>query len=140
VVNNSDIQKFLVQTILLHTSDSSLLPDTTEVREDNWHGKTYSYPNIRVRVERQEIESGNCNYSNAYAVILVNSEEPSSDQCNDIAFSVAEYLHEKTISDSIVNNDSIKSIKISVSTLGGAESVGEIWLVRIQLRLLVTSK
>jgi hypothetical protein len=140
MVNNSDIQKFLVKRLLSFASSTNLLPSNVEIREDNWHGKTYTYPNVRVKVLNQDIGADYCSYSTAFTEIIVFSEEPSSDQCNDIAFLIADYLHNKTISDTVVTNNSIRKISVSVSNLGGAESVGEIWQVRIQIKLSVTAK
>jgi hypothetical protein len=140
MVNNSDIQKFLVQSLLTYASSVDLLTDNLEIREDNWHGKEYSYPNVRVKVLSQEVSDDYCTYTVAFAEVVVFSEEPSSDECNDIAFILADYLHHKTISDSVVTNDSIRKISVSVSNLGGAESVGEIWQVRIQIKLKITAK
>lgn len=140
MVNNSDIQQFLVQSLLSFATATNLLPDNVEVREDNWHGKEYSYPNVRVKLLNQDVGDDYCSYSTAFVEIVVFSEEPSSDECNDIAFSIAEYLHQKTISDTVVTNDSIRKISVSVSNLGGAESVGEIWQVRIQTKVKITGK
>lgn len=140
MVNNSDIQKFLVQSLLSFATATDLLPSNVEIREDNWHGKEYSYPNVRVKVLSQDVGDDFCMYTEAFTEIVVFSEEPSSDQCNDIAFLIADYLHQKTISDTIVSNDSIRKISVSVSNLGGAESVGEIWQVRVQVKLKITGK
>lgn len=140
MVNNSDIQKFLVQRLLSFASSTNLLPNNVEIREDNWHGKTYTYPNVRVKVLNQDVGDDYCSYSTTFAEIVVFSEEPSSDQCNDIAFLIADYLHNKTISDTVVTNNSIRKMGVLVSNLGGAESVGEIWQVRIQIKLSITAK
>ena len=140
MVNNSDIQKFLVQRLLSFASSTNLLPSNVEIREDNWHGKTYTYPNVRVKVLNQDVGDDYCSYSTAFIEIVVFNEEPSSDQCNDIAFLIADYLHNKTISDTVVTNNSIRKIAVLVSNLGGAESVGEIWQVRIQIKLSITAK
>lgn len=140
MVNNSDIQKFLVQSLLSFATATNLLPSNVEIREDSWHGKTYSYPNVRVKLLNQDVGDDYCTYSVAFVEVVVYSEEPSSDQCNDIAFLIADYLHQKTISDTIVPNNSIRKISVSVSNLGGAESVGEIWQVRIQIKIKITGK
>lgn len=136
MVNNADIQKFLVQYLKL----GSLGVLTEEIRENWWRGDTYSYPNIRVRVTNQEIPNNICKISDGFATISIYSEDYSSEECQNIGYAVANYLKDKNVSDSTVSNNTIKSIKFVVLSIGGAEEEDKIWRVQVNLKMMISSK
>lgn len=69
-----------------------------EIRESQWQSDEFVYPNIRVRIIRNEPESGECNRSNATVSIMVFTEAQSSATCDEISGIIATYFKSKQFS------------------------------------------
>lgn len=81
-------------TVKLVDVDGAAHPE--EIREDNWQGDTFTYPNIRVDLGNQTNALGpRCSVYNQDFSILVFSEYPTSKECDDIAGAVAAELDGK---------------------------------------------
>jgi hypothetical protein len=50
VLGNDQIQEAWVLYLKANTNILAELNDNDEIREDNWQGDEFSYPNIRVRI------------------------------------------------------------------------------------------
>lgn len=61
------------------------LKDTDEIREEQWQGSTFTYPNIRVRLISNIPLENNCDGSTVVMSILAFSEEASSHEADRIA-------------------------------------------------------
>ena len=64
-----------------------------EVREDNWQGREFTYPNIRVRLITNEPADPECNLHSVTLSFLVFSEDPSSQEADRIAGIINNTLH-----------------------------------------------
>jgi hypothetical protein len=104
IIRNDEIQAVLVTylkaitniTDLLVTSDGTATPD--EIREDGWKGTEFTYPNIRIRMIRNEpIISRSC-YQRIEVSFLVFSEQSSSLEADKIAGIIGNELHEHPFS------------------------------------------
>jgi hypothetical protein len=105
VIPNNTVQAAIISFLKSKVTITSLLVDNAgvahpeEIREAEWQGDTFSYPNIRVDLGTQTdaIEETNCNISNITFSILVFSELYSSKEANSIAGVIANIIHKKSM-------------------------------------------
>jgi hypothetical protein len=81
---------------LLVTEDN--LTGTSEIREDQWQGTEFYYPNIRVRMISNAPygDSNQCNSSTFSVSIMAYSEEASSQEADKIAGIISTSLNAKS--------------------------------------------
>ncbi len=91
---------------------TSRLPDGIQgVREINWRGADFKYPNVRIQMGSQydATPETNCTPTFQPFDIFVFSEMHSSQECDEIAGIVEAYLRGSTFT---VNNVKFSNIKI----------------------------
>jgi hypothetical protein len=70
-----------------------------EIRENEWQGRDFSYPNIRVRlISNTPLWAGDCNAFRIYLGIQVYTEDASSLNCDRIAGIINSVLHDRHFS------------------------------------------
>ena len=67
-----------------------------EIREDQWQGDEFTYPNIRLRLISNNPLTEQCNYSTVSLSWLVFNEDNSSLEADRIAGIISNELHEKS--------------------------------------------
>jgi hypothetical protein len=67
-----------------------------EIREDQWQGSVFSYPNIRVRMRSNRPVETNCDVSDVMFSILIFSELDSSIEAERIAGIIDVALHARS--------------------------------------------
>ena len=82
---NDLIQSAIVAYLKSQATVLAELPDDNEIREDQWQGSTFTYPNIRVRLISNIPLENNCDGSTVVMSILAFSEEASSHEADRIA-------------------------------------------------------
>jgi hypothetical protein len=105
VIANDTIQAALISFLKSKVVITNLLVDNAgvahsdEIREVDWQGDTFSYPNIRVDLGTQEdaISENNCEITNMTFSILVFSEMYSSKEANSMAGAIANIMNKKSI-------------------------------------------
>ena len=50
MITNNTIQAALISKLLANITITAELDDAEEIRENEWQGTAFSYPNIRVRI------------------------------------------------------------------------------------------
>jgi len=65
-----------------------------EIREDNWKGREFSYPVVRVAM-LSNTSSDKCEYSEFTCAIMVFSEKASSKEADEISGIISTILHNK---------------------------------------------
>jgi len=98
MISVEDIQAALISKIKANATIMALLSDSSEVREINWKGQNFTYPNIRVKINSAPFYRA-C-YQNLDASIFVFSEQASSTEANDIAGTITNEYHNKSFSQS----------------------------------------
>ena len=93
--SNDEIQAALLAYIKSKTSITSVIT-STEMREDQWQGTTFTYPAIRIRMISNVPSNTNCNYNNISVSIMVFTEDASSQNDDKIAGIINETLHDKS--------------------------------------------
>ena len=96
MLRNDQIQSAWVAYLKSNATILAELPDNDEIREDNWQGDEFSYPNIRVRiVSNSPVAGRDCNLHDLVIGTLAFSENASSQQADRIAGIIADELHDK---------------------------------------------
>jgi len=92
-ISNDVIQSALVAYIKTKSNITSLLASTSEVREDQYQGTEFNYPNLRIRtIENTPIGNPGCG-QNISVGFMVFSENASSLQAEQIAGIIAKVFH-----------------------------------------------
>lgn len=93
MISNSQIKAAWIDK-LKNTSTITAVVPAIEIREDDWKGTDFSFPNIRVKLSplSPTNTSVDCRVFSSEVTILIFSEEKSSKQADDIASVVAEAL------------------------------------------------
>jgi len=132
-ISNNEIQAAIVSKLKSLTAVTSQLNDANEIREDQWMGTEFSYPNIRVRmISNEPMQFDSC-YQNFEVTIIVFSELYSSLEADTIAGIINNELHSKTFSE---NN---LAISLTTRNLVPAISAGDnVWRAELIMTGLVS--
>lgn len=130
-----DVQIGLIASLKSSTTIVSYLPDPKEIREIEWVGEKFSYPNIRVRVQEYQRKDADCDIFNVVASILVFGEDASSMMTNTIASEIFNFMDKKSIKSSMMNT--VTRIR---ATQYGAIYVEEqgVWRSEVKLQFQVS--
>jgi hypothetical protein len=129
-------QSALVQWMKANVVIPPLVPSTygVEIRELEWRGDKFKYPNIRIRVKKVTPEMSNCNKGTFEAVVVVASEEYSSLECNTIAGKILQEIHGKSMNITIPPATVVKFLGIAGEQLAADFNVeANIWVSIINL-------
>ena len=98
-----------------------------EVREKQWQGTQFTYPNIRVRMIFQKPSLDNCDWADLQVSVQCYSEMASSQESETIELAVANLLDKKTIS-----SNGIKIYSIHCAGMIDANRIDErIWVAEV---------
>ena len=130
MISVEDIQAALIARIKANATIVAKLDDSSEVRENNWKGQNFTYPNIRVKIN--SVTPYQACYQSLDASIFVLSEQASSTQANDIAGTIFNEYHDKSFSQSGIAfshivADVIPAISASITT----------WRSEVQLKSVI---
>jgi hypothetical protein len=135
MITNTQQREAWVQYLKSQASITGLLTDPLEIREADWKGEIFSYPNIRVQaVDVRPHINPNCAQSYGTVIISVFSEEKSSKQADQIAGAIANYIHGNTFTAS-----GVKFWMVSVSDLIAAIAESDVvWKAEIHVSTLMS--
>lgn len=131
MISINAIQEAIVTYLKARPTISAVL-NTVEIREDQWNGTAFTFPNVRVamgvNVPMAEV---NCEGNIFNVTIYVNSETSNSKQADDIAAIVATTLHRAAFS-----QGTLKFAGIIVMQLFPAvyNELKKVWTAQIQCR------
>lgn len=95
-IRDDEAQAAIIAYLKTKTALTSLLADTTEeVREQEWQGTDFSYPNVRVRIISNIPASKTC-YQTVEISCIAFSESPSSLEAQKISGTIGEILHDRS--------------------------------------------
>lgn len=103
IVRNDQIKSAIVARLKSNVTVLSQLKDTTEIREAQWQERSFSYPNIRVRVIESLPTAANCNFSTIKVSIGVFSEDASSQEADRIAGIIGNELHTQSFTSATIH-------------------------------------
>jgi len=93
--SNDEIQAALLAYIKDKATITAVIT-STEMREDQWQGTTFTYPAIRIRMISNVPSDTNCNYNNISVSFMVFTENASSQEADRIAGIINQALHDKS--------------------------------------------
>ena len=126
--DNYDVRVALVAWLKANSTITATLTDTNEIRELDWQGEDFSFPNIRVTYS---VTPTQCNITDVTAVVSYFSERKSSKQAIQSQGIIAKQLHE----DDFTAN-SIHMSAIVVTQLPDAVQVSEgVWKADVNLTM-----
>ena len=126
-VDNYQLRIAWVAWLKDNSTVTDTLDDTDEIRELDWQGEDFSYPNIRVTCA---VVPGQCGITDATARISYFSEEKSSLQAIQSQGIIAKQVHNKDFTKS-----SVKVSGITVVDLPDAVEEDGVWQADIMLSL-----
>lgn len=104
MLRNDQIQSAFISYLKIMPSILNALPDDKEIREDQYQGTDYGYPNVRVKLNSNTPIGGKyCKLSIVTLSILVFSETSTSLESDMIAGIINAEIHEKQFSHGGVN-------------------------------------
>lgn len=131
---NDEIQDAIISTLKANATITALLvAGSTEIREHQWQGTTFTYPNIRVRMISNVEESANCELSTISLSIQVFSEEASSLECNRISGIIRSELHDKSFT-----QDGVHIYLRSTNLIPAIRSQVRTWRAEVMMSGLAT--
>ena len=99
MITNNEIQSALISKLLADTDVTDELDDAEEIRENEWQGTAFTYPNIRVRmISNTPLENSNCTQTKISVGLQVFSEDASSQEADTISGIIMNALHDKPFS------------------------------------------
>jgi hypothetical protein len=106
---NNEIQAALIWRLKNAASVTAVVPEV-EIREDQWQGTEFTYPNVRVALGVQSpIGDVNCQISIIPVSVMIFTEDTSSMNCDKITSVVNDLLHGSKFSHGNVRFASILS-------------------------------
>lgn len=106
----------------------------SEIRELEWQGTKFSYPNVRIRLNTFTPTTSDCNRYKVEGVIYVFDDEPSSEQTDRIGSAILTIIHGKSTS-----HGSTKFVGFTARQFG-ADRIEEsnVWQGRIEFSVAVS--
>lgn len=138
--STQDIQAGLIQYLKGQSSVTSLLPTGTqvEIREAEWKGTDFLYPNVRVAVESNPDLS--CEYSICNVTFEVQSEQKSSMEAMTIASAIASLIRKKSLTVKLPSGTTIHYTGITVPKVTVPKGiVSDIWQTKVQVKIVRVS-
>lgn len=139
MINLNVVQEAIVQHLKANVALVGMLNDKHQIKEDQWQGRTYSYPAIRVNLGRQTnyVTSGDkCSGMNQEFTVEVYSEKDSSMEANDIMFAVNTALEGINFT-----YGTIRFVSITLSVVNPPERIDDkTWRTSITYKNLIQTK
>lgn len=127
MISNEILQKALVTRMKANTGITDVLNGSTEVREQQWQGRTFTYPAIRLALGTQapRMEMEVCTWSRLSFSVLCLSEDRSSKEADQLAGAVSTAFHKTAWT---VSADSFRFHQVRSAGLNSAIRMSErVW-------------
>ena len=93
-LRNDLVQGALIDYLKGQSDVTDLLPSSDEIREDQWQGREFDYPNVRLRLISNDAND-DCNRADITLSWEAYSEEASSYEADKICGKIRSVLHNK---------------------------------------------
>jgi hypothetical protein len=121
---------------LVSGSATTSLPDGTQgIRETNWRGDEFHYPNVRISLENQTDATPDSNCTPVFQdwSIYVFSEVHSSYQCDEIAGMIVVYFKGRNFS-----SNGVKFVRVEIlENIPAIQEDPNTWRAQIRCRSIV---
>lgn len=136
MLSNDTIQAGLVTRLKTIEDIASLVSGTytgAEIREMEWSGVEFSYPNIRVDLTGQTPSIEGCAYGEIDIFFRVHTEDASSQNCDAIAGAIF-----KNFPRSFTNNGVYFSGMVCTRLGGAFRTSQRVWQANVQYQAFVS--
>ena len=97
MIGIDSVREALIDYLKSKATITTALGGSTEIREREWQGTEFTYPNVRVAIVRMVPQlAGECNIFDCPFVISVRSELAQSSQADNIAGIINTALHRRS--------------------------------------------
>ena len=130
-VNLVTVKQCFIEKLKATTTVTTLIGNTVEIRDYEWHGTRFTYPNVRVQIEsfKRSTPGIECRLFNVIAHIVVFADDATSLVADNIAAAIWEALDTKT-----VGNTQVRLIGIKAVHMGAIRQVeGGVWQSEVQI-------
>jgi hypothetical protein len=127
MISNDVLQAALVARLKAQSTVTGLLNGATEIREQQWQGRNFDYPAVRVNLRTQVplIPRQQCEWSRLSFSIYCLSEEKSSKEADELAGAVNAALNRTAWT---VSSDGFRFFFVRSSGLNSAIRMSErVW-------------
>lgn len=132
MIRVDEIRTALISALKANTTIMAQLSDADEVRQHDWKGTEFSYPNIRVRIiDANPDPNPDCSQE-ITGSIYIYSEEASSLQADTIAGIIADEYHGKSL-----NSNSIFFTRIICDLVGAIQQGQLTWRSEVLVRSMI---
>lgn len=131
LITNDDIQAAIVDYTKTLTSVVNLLTTSNEIRELNWQGDDFVYPNVRVSVDLTPSING-CAPYRAQIFFDCFSEDKSSHEAQTIAGAIQKAYHRVVFS-----QNNLKFSSVIVRNIRRAQRSIYAWQSTVEVEVLV---
>lgn len=139
MISFNQVQALLISKLKSAPEITSLLSDPLDIRELNWQGDRFQYPNIRLLIsefKRQPGDTTGCDLFSIDAHIFIFSDDTSSHRMNDIGTEILQLLDRKSFSDADVKMQGIRCSQSGPEWVQEREN----WRSEVSLSALVSKK
>ena len=130
LIRADQVREAIIDVIEANANIMALLIDANEVRESDWKGTEFTYPNYRVRIN--SITPFEDCYQNLDASIYCYSEEKSSQEAEEMAGTVANEFDGDSFT-----QDSIRFTNVNVDIIPAIAQDERTWRAECQIRSLI---
>lgn len=131
MISINTIQAEIITYLKSRTAITNVVT-SAEIREDQWNGTGFIYPNLRVAMlPNRPMAERNCTGNIFDVSIFVNTETSNSKLADDIAAVVATELHEQSFT-----QGAYKFTGLIVTQLvpAVADATKKVWTAQVQIR------
>lgn len=136
MISNNDLKAAIVARLKAFAQLIAILPDGLEgVREYEWRGTDFQYPNVRVKIDGQVDTSpdSNCSIFSADWSVYIFSEIHSSNQADMIAGMIANYFRGSNFT-----YNAVKLVRIQiVENIPAVTQDERTWRAQVRCRSIV---
>lgn len=115
MIPNDQIKEAINTRLRAYSTLTDLLPDGIQgVREINWRGAVFQYPNVRIQLGSQFDATPETSCTPTYQPfdIFVFSEKHSSQECDEIAGVIEAYIRGSTFTVNTVRLSNVKILEL----------------------------
>lgn len=132
MIRVDEVRTALISALQGNTTIMAELSNASEVREHSWKGTEFSYPNLRIKINKASPNSNPACSQEFDGSIYIYSEEASSMQADRIAGIIADEYHGKSL-----NSENIFFTRLTCELIGAIQEGMLVWRSEVLLNSLI---
>jgi len=123
----------LVSYLKSKSTITDLLDSAADIKEEQWQGRDFSYPAVRVHISSWQPGPTDCSFAEFDASVTCFSEQASSAECDKLSGIISNVLHEGAFSQTVESQNLKIIIWISV-LIPAVRRDSRTWISQILLK------